>query len=561
MGTKQSKQSKLMTTMKRTDLFLVVACNEVSAEAEVAACNEALSAANFRVLDGGALAVPFGDFPQVVILQGAAAEAARKMGVKVGPGGKTVVIQRVDAEAGNAMAAELSGLLGMARRFFMGAPIYNGHPTHPDPEARKAYGDKRAYGWIKGITVEEDHLRFDGKYNRLGSEAVNDAQLAYHSPEWSMALIGAENGVGIYRPVKLRSTGLTNEPNIPVPSLVASNAKNQEEETDEDQVNVPGEDFMGAARAALARAEAADFEPLAIALNAALAGNEEGLMGRLEELRERLPELAQEVAANEETVQAWEAVLGAAMGNGMAAAVEETLETEAETQTEEQEDTDMLKKLIELLAAAGLIQATDNEEAVLMKLGSLKQEMDWKREEMARQKAEAERIRAMLPAANVAGLEDAGEDVPLLSADLVTATANTITQLQESVTAANAERDAFREGLVNATLERLLAANEITGAEVPKVTEVLMGCANTAALAEAVQELCKGAASGGERLSKECGDGKGKVIAANDSASQTAQRVELVEKHKRAICGEKKPNQAQHDLAWSKARQERPDLF
>jgi hypothetical protein len=182
-----------------------------------------ISAANFAVREGGDLIVPYGDFPQVVILRGRHLQEAKAAGMRVGPDGKAVVIQRVDAAAGNAMASELSSLLGKARRFFLGVPVYNGHPFHPDPEKRKEYADKRAFGWIKGVSNEADAVRMEVKWNPLGLEAVNDGHLAYHSPQWEMEKVGVENGMGIYRPVRLTSSGLTNEPNIPVPALVAAN--------------------------------------------------------------------------------------------------------------------------------------------------------------------------------------------------------------------------------------------------------------------------------------------------------------------------------------------------
>jgi hypothetical protein len=554
------KPRRMTTMINKKKLNLVHAANE---DAGIVGANEALAAANFTVASEGGLIVPFGDFPQVVILTGASLAEAKKRGVKVAANGKAVVIQRVDAEAANAMKEELASLWGNVKRFFAGAPVYEGHPYHPDPEQRKSYPNKRALGWIKEIEVLPDAIKLVPSYNSLGTEAVNDAQLAYHSPEWSMAFVGVENGQGVYRPVKLRSTGLTNEPNIPVPALVSANAKEDTSDEEQDPINNPGESFLAAAREALAKAEREDFAPLATALNDALAGDEAGLLERLQALRDRLPDLAQAVSANAETVAAWEAVLGAAVGSAMAEYSSPNNDTKSDPEPEQ--ETDMLKKLLDLLAAAGLIQATDPEDAVLIKLGNLKQEMDWKREEMMRQAQEATRLKAMLPAANVATLEDAGEDVPLLSEELITVASNTITELRDQVTTANVERQAMHEALVEVTLERLLASNEITGAEVETNRQTLLACANAAALQEAVQGLCKGGVTKpaeGTRLSGELAGGKKVIIAANDASNKSRERTELVNTHLARITkgGEMKGG-ADYTLAWNAARNERPDLF
>ena len=105
------------------------------------------------------------------------------------------------------------------------------------------------------------------------------------------------------------------------PALPNKQVKETKEKRDE--INDPSESFLEAARAALGRAEKADFKPLADALNAALAGDEAGLMNRLKALEEDLPKLAKRVKASAESVKAWEMILGAAMGNALGTQVEE----------------------------------------------------------------------------------------------------------------------------------------------------------------------------------------------------------------------------------------------
>jgi hypothetical protein len=265
------------TGVKKIASF-VIACN-TNESPQLAVANDALPTSLFQLADGGALRVPFGDFPQRVILTGANAAEARAAGVRLPADGSVIIMQRVDAAAGNEMAAELASLRGKVRRFFLGAPIYNGHPFHPDPAQRPSYPDKRAYGWIKAVNVEADGLLLEGVYNTLGEETITDGQLVFHSPEWNMRLIAVENGVGIYRPVRLRSTGLTNEPNIPVPPLVGANTD------DGAALDVVTDDFIAAAREALDDAERSDFAPLVAAVNEVLSAPDDEFMTRLAALR------------------------------------------------------------------------------------------------------------------------------------------------------------------------------------------------------------------------------------------------------------------------------------
>lgn len=79
------------------------------------------------------------------------------------------------------------------------------------------------------------------------------------------------------------------------------------------------DDFLDAAAGLLAQSGAADFAPLARALEEAMQGGEAGLAERLQALRARLPELLGEVAANTELVTAWEDILSTAALEGVAA--------------------------------------------------------------------------------------------------------------------------------------------------------------------------------------------------------------------------------------------------
>ncbi len=194
---------------KRTHNY--IACNEeIIGVSDVIAVNEQA----YNVEQEGVMVVPFGEVPVMVSVNG-----RRMRG-----------LQRIDADAGNAMAADMGGLLGVLKNAFMGRPIFLGHPFHPDPVEAAKYPDKRARGFVKSVEVGNDSIRLVPKYNRLGKEEVEDQQLIFHSPQWRMTPVMAANGaqeikdgMPVFRPTSLHSGGLTNNPNINVPPLMSAN--------------------------------------------------------------------------------------------------------------------------------------------------------------------------------------------------------------------------------------------------------------------------------------------------------------------------------------------------
>lgn len=220
-----------------------VACNE---ENGLAAANESLCPATFSVLDGGDLVVPYGEYPQEILLSAEDARTARALGHQVAANGAVIAVQVMDNQAAMSMANDLASLGRKITTLFRGLPIYNGHPYHPDPARRSNYPDKRAYGWSKAIEATNDGMRIAVDYNQLGTEAVNDAQLVYHSPQWKMELLPIQRGEPIRcRPFRLISIGLTNEPNIPVPAIVAANESEQPPALEsQDQIQTPPANAM-----------------------------------------------------------------------------------------------------------------------------------------------------------------------------------------------------------------------------------------------------------------------------------------------------------------------------
>jgi hypothetical protein len=124
-------------------------------------------------------------------------------------------LQRVDEKAVQAMANEFKSLPAKLGRMFTGRPIWVGHHDL-DP---KEYPDSKAYGWITDAEARADGLWTKAKWTPQGKELVESGQYKFHSPYWEVDLIGRERGRNVYRPNKLLSAGLTNEPNISVPPL------------------------------------------------------------------------------------------------------------------------------------------------------------------------------------------------------------------------------------------------------------------------------------------------------------------------------------------------------
>jgi len=170
------------------------AANSAAAAPDLAANAATLAAPGFVVLQEDGLFVPFGDFPH------------------------DVGIQRFDAEAANALIAELAGNPD-------GCPVYRGHPDVPG--MMEDWPDKDAKGWTGSAEITQHNgipgCRFRVKYNDDGLDIIRQAKLKFPSPFWRLKLIGkAENGQRIVAPVALISIGLVNNPNIPVPAVANS---------------------------------------------------------------------------------------------------------------------------------------------------------------------------------------------------------------------------------------------------------------------------------------------------------------------------------------------------
>lgn len=118
----------------------------------------------------------------------------------------------------------------------LGLPWYVGHPDHPLHKDR--YKDGAAYGRIKGLEAKADEgcanckayfansngepCREHGlfakvKFNAKGKTAIANEEFHGHSVNWRLKKVQNE-----WHPFELKSVGFTNEPNIPVPAIMAN---------------------------------------------------------------------------------------------------------------------------------------------------------------------------------------------------------------------------------------------------------------------------------------------------------------------------------------------------
>ena len=124
-------------------------------------------------------------------------------------------MQVLDRESADAILASFQSEAETKGRRFAGLPVYVGHPDHA--QFAGTYKDKSAKAWIKEIAVTGNALRMRTQWNAAGRSLVENEEYKYFSPTWGVAPIAGRSAA--YRPVRLKSVGLTNEPNIGVMPL------------------------------------------------------------------------------------------------------------------------------------------------------------------------------------------------------------------------------------------------------------------------------------------------------------------------------------------------------
>lgn len=121
----------------------------------------------------------------------------------------------------------------------------------------------------------------------------------------------------------------------------------------------------------------------------------------------------------------------------------------------------LLQSIKDLLIKAGLIKESDSDESLLSGIGTLIQNISWRREEEARQEAINKELKTALNAEADVSLE---EGVTLVIERMSAAVAAEAT-LSERINALVAERDSERQARVNALLEHLVETGRMTKAE------------------------------------------------------------------------------------------------
>ena len=129
-------------------------------------------------------------------------------------------LQICDRLAADRMIKHFHSLTGRVGRLFRGLPIYVGHPDYPP--AVDDYPDKTVYGHINALEARPDGLYGKSDWTDEGKSMVNEKDFLYPSPHWRMEPVPGRPEA--FRPIRLVSVGLTNNPNIPGDPIPAQNA-------------------------------------------------------------------------------------------------------------------------------------------------------------------------------------------------------------------------------------------------------------------------------------------------------------------------------------------------
>ena len=224
-----------------TRLFAALSClpgriEHFANEATATVCDLFLANAFSADKDHWVQVSPFGDFANV-----------DNKGARM--------IQRFRKEDAEAICNEFNGA---ARKILqpLGTPFYVGHPDHPRFKGQAGHTDTAAKGRGKEMAVRHstecsvcnefantgtpcgDHgLFMRVKWNPEGEHLISNEAFHGHSVNWAAVPEGKENGVAIFRPVRVKSIGFTNEPAIPV--APASLANEQGKANPDETATVP----------------------------------------------------------------------------------------------------------------------------------------------------------------------------------------------------------------------------------------------------------------------------------------------------------------------------------
>lgn len=152
--------------------------------------------------DGFALLAPFGD--STYTLQDSNGETLS-------------IVQRVTPESAKRAIEGFNSLFSKAKRWFRGAPIYNGHPDRKGNE--HLYPDKEVKGLFNELQVRDDGLYVRPLFNDAGVALLNSGKKLYFSVRWTAAQTGEKDGKMVMEPINVVSIGMTPNPNLPTELL------------------------------------------------------------------------------------------------------------------------------------------------------------------------------------------------------------------------------------------------------------------------------------------------------------------------------------------------------
>jgi hypothetical protein len=175
--------------------------------------------------------------------------------------GNTRVIQRFRKEDADQICNSFNGAARKVLQPF-GMPFYIGHPDHAAFSGKPGHTDTRSYGRGKEMVVRHDAACAGCKafanaqgndaapcpehglfvkmhWNPDGEHLLSNESFHGHSVNWAAMPDGMEGGVQVYRPIKVKSAGFTNEPNIPVRPASLANAEASDGEVQEGKAIVP----------------------------------------------------------------------------------------------------------------------------------------------------------------------------------------------------------------------------------------------------------------------------------------------------------------------------------
>ena len=155
--------------------------------------------------DGWMRIAPWGDYP--------AKASIKKPDGQVEQG---TITQRITAETAADVVNDFRTLVGKAQRFFRSVPVYLGHPDFKASASQ--YPDKGMKGAVSEVEVRNDGLYAKPQFNDEG-EALLETTNGLAPSAVFACQVREVAGQRIAFPVRLRSVGLTNRPNLPVETI------------------------------------------------------------------------------------------------------------------------------------------------------------------------------------------------------------------------------------------------------------------------------------------------------------------------------------------------------